>query len=296
MNNFPHTTTELKLDPFEVSVGNGSSLKLRERTHIMGIVNVTPDSFSDGGKFLSKDHAVEHALELIEEGADILDVGGESSRPGSDPVSLDTEMDRVIPVVDGIRKYSSCPISIDTTKAVIAIEALNHGANIINDISALRFDWGMVDVAVKYDAPVILMHMLGMPKTMQIAPVYRDVVVEIISFLLERCAFARSYGVRKFLIDPGFGFGKTVEHNLEMLRRLSEFQSIELPIVIGTSRKSFIGALTGDDVQNRLTGTIATNVYAIMHGAHILRVHDVKEMKRAALLTDAMRHRENRAE
>lgn len=296
MNTSPHTVTEPKLDSFELPFGNGLSLKLRERTHIMGIVNVTPDSFSDGGKFLSKDRAVEHALELVEEGADILDVGGESSRPGSDPVSLDTEMDRVIPVVDGIRKFSSCPISIDTTKAVIAIEALEHGANIINDISALRFDWGMVDVAVKYDAPVILMHMLGMPKTMQIAPAYRNVVGEIISFFQERCAFARSYGVRKLLIDPGFGFGKTVEHNLEMLQRLSEFQSVELPLVIGTSRKSFIGALTGDDAQHRLAGTIATNVYAIMHGAQILRVHDVKEIKRAALLADALRSQENQAE
>ncbi|MFN4217803.1 MAG: dihydropteroate synthase [Candidatus Bipolaricaulia bacterium] len=268
---------------------------LGKRTLVMGILNVTPDSFSDGGKFFSLESALERARQLMREGADILDIGGESTRPGAQPVSLEEELRRVIPVIHAIRKESAVPISVDTYKASVAEAALDAGANIVNDISALRFDPRMVTVVARARVPVVLMHMLGDPRTMQQNPVYTDVVREIKEFLAERIAFARAHGIEKVLIDPGIGFGKTVEHNLEILRRLGELKELGCPILIGTSRKSFIGRLgsTGPEplpIDQRLEGTIASNVIAVFNGAQIVRVHDVAPMKRALAIVDAVRY------
>lgn len=266
---------------------------LGRRTLVMGILNVTPDSFSDGGRFFSLESAVAHARQLIREGADIIDVGGESTRPGAEPVPAEEELRRVLPVIRAIRKEFSVPISIDTYKAIVAEAALAAGANIVNDISALRFDPQMVEVVAHARVPVVLMHMLGTPQTMQQNPVYTDVVREIKEFLGERIAFARAHGIREIIIDPGIGFGKTVAHNVEILRRLSELKDLGCPILIGTSRKSFIGKLGGTEenplpISERLEGTIASNVIAVLHGAQIVRVHDVAAMKRALAIVDAV--------
>ena len=268
-------------------------LGLGKRTLVMGILNVTPDSFSDGGKFFTRESALERARQLIREGADIIDIGGESTRPGAEPVPAAEELSRVIPVIRAIRQESSVPISIDTYKATVAEAALDAGANIVNDISALRFDPQMVKVVARARVPVVLMHMLGEPRTMQQNPVYTDVVREIKEFLGERIAFARAHGIEKIIIDPGIGFGKTVAHNLEILRRLSELKELGCPILIGTSRKSFIGKLGGTEehplpVQERLEGTIASNVIAVLNGAQIVRVHDVAVMKKALAIVDAV--------
>ncbi len=266
---------------------------LGKRTLIMGILNVTPDSFSDGGRFLSVESALARARQLIREGADIIDIGGESTRPGAEPVPTEEELRRVIPVIRAIRQESSVPISIDTYKAAVAQAALEAGANIINDISALRFDPQMARVVADARVPVVLMHMLGTPKTMQQNPVYTDVVREIKGFLAERIVFARAHGIEKIIIDPGIGFGKTVEHNVEILRRLSELKELGCPILIGTSRKSFIGKLGGTEenplpIPERLEGTIASNVIAVLNGAQIVRVHDVAAMKKALAIVDAV--------
>ncbi len=263
----------------------------------MGIVNVTPDSFSDGGRFFSTERAVAHARQLVCEGADILDIGGESSRPGAQPVPFEEELRRVIPVIRAIRREFSVPISIDTYKASVAEAALDAGANIVNDISALRFDSRMVEVVARAGVPVVLMHMQGDPRTMQQNPTYTDVVREIKEFLRERIAYALEHGIekRRIIIDPGIGFGKTVEHNIEILQRLSELKELGCPILIGTSRKSFIGRLGSTTseplpMHERLEGTIASNVIAVMNGAQIVRVHDVAPMKRALAIADAMRY------
>jgi dihydropteroate synthase len=267
----------------------------------MGILNVTPDSFSDGGQFFSLESAVERARQLIREGADIIDVGGESSRPGAQPVPVEEELCRVVPVIRAIRKESSVPISVDTYKAAVAAAALEAGANIINDISALRFDSQMVKVVAQARVPVVLMHMQGEPRTMQQNPVYTDVVREIKEFLAERIAFAQAHGVQHIIIDPGIGFGKTVAHNIEILRRLGELQELGRPILIGTSRKSFIGRLGSATsellpVNQRLEGTIASTVIAVCNGAQIVRVHDVAPMKRALAIVDAVRYDYMRSE
>jgi dihydropteroate synthase len=248
----------------------------------MGIVNVTPDSFSDGGLFLDADAAVEHGRRLAEEGADILDVGGESTRPGAEPVPPHEELERVVPVVSGLAGQAS--VSIDTSKAVVAREALNAGASIVNDVSAFRFDSEMAGVVADAGVDCCLMHMLGEPRTMQRDPRYGDVVGEVRSFLEERLAFAVAEGVReeRVWLDPGIGFGKTVEHNLELLRRLDEIVAIGRPVVIGTSRKSFLGKLAVGGVRSdRLAGTIATNVLALERGASVFRVHDVAQNRDA---------------
>ncbi len=268
---------------------------LGRRTLIMGILNVTPDSFSDGGQFFSLEGAVERARQLIREGADIIDIGGESSRPGAQPVPTEEELRRVIPVIRAIRRESSVPISIDTYKAAVAEAALDAGANMVNDISALRFDPQMVTIVARAQVPVVLMHMQGEPRTMQQNPVYTDVVREIKEFLAGRIAFARAHGIERILIDPGIGFGKTVAHNLEILKRLGELTELHCPILIGTSRKSFIGRLgsTGSEplpIEQRLEGTIASNVIAVLNGAQVVRVHDVAPMKRALAIIDAMRY------
>jgi dihydropteroate synthase len=247
---------------------------------IMGVVNVTPDSFSDGGLFLDADAAVQHGLQLVDEGADILDVGGESTRPGAEPVSADEERQRVLPVVERLARDAGARISIDTTKLGVARAALDAGATLVNDVSAFRFDPGMAALVAETGAGCCLMHMLGEPRTMQQDPRYDDVVSDVKAFLEERLAFAVSEGIdeQRVWLDPGIGFGKTVEHNLELLRRLDEIVAIGRPVVVGTSRKSFLGKLAGGrDEDHRLPGTIATNVLALERGASVFRVHDVAQ-------------------
>jgi dihydropteroate synthase len=247
---------------------------------IMGVVNVTPDSFSDGGQFLDADAAVEHGLRLTAEGADILDIGGESTRPGADPVGEDEELRRVVPVIERLARSGQARLSIDTTKVAGARAALEAGASLVNDVSALRFDPGMAALVADTGAGCCLMHMLGEPRTMQEDPRYDDVVSEVKAFLEERLAFAVAEGIdeERVWLDPGIGFGKTVEHNLELLRRLDEIVAIGRPVVVGTSRKSFLGKLAGGRGEGeRLPGTIATNVLALERGASVFRVHDVGE-------------------
>jgi dihydropteroate synthase len=246
----------------------------------MGVVNVTPDSFSDGGLFLDADAAVEHGLRLTAEGADILDIGGESTRPGSDPVGEDVELGRVVPVIERLARGGEARLSIDTTKVAVARAALEAGATLVNDVSALRFNPGMAELIAETGAGCCLMHMLGEPRTMQEDPRYDDVVSDVKAFLEERLAFALSEGIdeARVWLDPGIGFGKTVEHNLELLRRLDEIVAIGRPVVVGTSRKSFLGKLAGGrDEGERLPGTIATNVLALERGASVFRVHDVAQ-------------------
>jgi dihydropteroate synthase len=243
----------------------------------MGIVNVTPDSFSDGGVFLEADAAVDHGRAMAEEGAAILDVGGESSRPGAAPVPAEEELRRVLPVVERLAGAGH-RVSIDTTKAAVARAALDAGATVVNDISAFRFDPALAGLVAERQADCCLMHMLGDPRTMQEDPRYEDVVSEVKAFLEERLAFATGEGVpeERVWLDPGIGFGKTVAHNLELLRRLDEIVAVGRPVVIGTSRKSFLGKLTGGKPEaERLPGTIATNVIALERGATVFRVHDV---------------------
>jgi dihydropteroate synthase len=245
---------------------------------IMGVVNVTPDSFSDGGLFLDADAAVAHGLRLIGEGADILDIGGESTRPGADPVGEDVELRRVVPVIERLARGGEARLSIDTTKVAVARAAIEAGAGLVNDVSALRLDPEMAGLVAETGAGCCLMHMLGEPRTMQEDPRYDDVVSEVKAFLEERLAFAVSEGIDEHSVwlDPGIGFGKTVEHNLELLRRLDEIVAIGRPVVVGTSRKSFLGKLAGGrDEGERLPGTIATNVLALERGASVFRVHDV---------------------
>jgi dihydropteroate synthase len=243
----------------------------------MGVVNVTPDSFSDGGEFLAADVAVAHCRELVDEGADIVDIGGESTRPGAQPVAVDEELRRVLPVVEGAA-HMGARISIDTTKADVASRAIDAGASIVNDVSALRFDPDLAGVVADAGTECCLMHMLGEPRTMQDDPRYGDVVADVKGFLEERLAFAVGAGIpeERVWLDPGIGFGKSVEHNLELLRRLEEIVAIGRPVVIGTSRKSFLGKLAGGRPEGeRLPGTIATNVLAFERGASVFRVHDV---------------------
>ena len=256
----------------------------------MGILNVTPDSFSDGGLFLKTDDAIRRAEALVEEGAALIDVGGESSRPGSDPVPAEEEIRRVVPVIEHLSKRLPIPISIDTSKAGVARRAIAAGARIINDISALRFDPEMAPLAAETGVPVVLMHMQGTPKEMQARPVYADVVREITAFFESRIRFAEQAGIGRdrILLDPGIGFGKTTEHNLEILARLSEFRSLGRPVLIGPSRKSFIGRVLDLPAEERLEGTAAAVAVGILHGASILRVHDVRAMIRVTRMVEAI--------
>ncbi len=245
---------------------------------VMGVVNVTPDSFSDGGAWLDPDAAVEHGRELVAQGAAILDVGGESTRPGAEPVSEAEELRRVLPVVAGLRD-AGARLSIDTSKAAVAEAALDAGAQIVNDVTALRGDEEMAALVAQRGCDVCLMHMLGEPRTMQRDPRYGDVVADVKAFLEERLAFAVAGGIaeERVWLDPGIGFGKTVDHNLELLRRLDEIAAIGRPVVVGTSRKSFLGTITGREPAGRAVATAATNVLALERGASIFRVHDVAE-------------------
>jgi len=267
-----------------------------KRTYVMGVLNVTPDSFSDGGKFADAKSAVAQAMRMVKEGADIIDVGGESTRPGSEPVRLEEEMRRVIPVIKAIRKKSKIPISIDTCKPEVASTAIAAGADMINDVYGLRGK-GMLETAAKLGVPVIIMHMLGKPKDMQANPQYKDVVAESIEFLRERICAAHGAGIKDIIIDPGIGFGKRtsqgaagIEDNCEILRRLAEYKTLGLPILIGPSRKRFIGNVLGGLPENeRLEGTLAACAAAAMNGANIVRVHDVKEAVRAIKIADAVK-------
>ena len=255
---------------------------------IMGILNVTPDSFSDGGQYFEKNTAIEHALEMVENGADIIDIGGESTRPFSDPVSLDEEISRVIPVIEGVRKNSDVCISIDTTKSIVASKALDFGASIINDVSAMEFDPLMADVAIEFDCPIIIMHMKGTPKNMQDNPKYESLISDIKDYLIERIDFAVSKGVhhKKIIIDPGIGFGKTIENNFEIINNLNHFVQLNFPVLLGASRKSFIGISLNLPEKDRLEGSLAANVIGLQQGAKIFRVHDVAETKKALLVAN----------
>lgn len=261
----------------------------------MGVLNVTPDSFSDGGKFLDIDRAVEHAREMARAGADIIDIGGESTRPGAAPVGAEEEGRRVIPVVE---QLSDLLVSVDTTKAEVAEKALGAGARIVNDISALRFDPRMVEVVRQAGAGVVLMHRQGTPQTMQQDPQYEDVVTEVRTFLAERIEFAVAHGLKKsqIAVDPGIGFGKTVAHNLQLLARLEELGPLGCPVVVGTSRKSFLanvlaprGAGPGREADYRLWGTAATVAWAVEHGARVVRVHDVAAMTNVVRMVEAVK-------
>jgi len=263
------------------------------RTLIMGILNVTPDSFSDGGRFLVLENAVARGLQMVEEGADIIDIGGESTRPGAKPVQTPEEIARTIPVIKKLREKTSALISIDTQKADVARTALAAGANIINDVSALA-DPGMAAVAAETGAGLVLMHMLGTPETMQNDPRYDDVVSSVWNFLEERMAFAVERGValEQVVIDPGIGFGKTDEHNLALLKGIPQLASAGRPVLVGASRKSFIGRMTGGGSDDRLAGSLGVAAFAVLRGAHILRVHDVKESCDAVRLVDTLRTNE----
>ncbi|KGM38282.1 dihydropteroate synthase [Alkalispirochaeta odontotermitis] len=276
----------------------GHTLELGHQTCIMGVVNVTPDSFSDGGKFFDCDTAVAQGVKLAADGAAIVDVGGESTRPFSDPVSVEQEIQRVVPVIEKLSRRISIPISIDTTKAEVARRALEAGASIINDVAALRFDPELAAVAVDYDTPVILMHMLGDPKRMQQSPRYDNLIQEIRTFLADAAKRAQNLGISpdKIILDPGIGFGKTVDHNLLLIRQLHDFASLNTPLLIGASRKSFIrkllkGAAESDiapDLPLVETGSQATVAAAILNGAHIVRVHDVAGSLATARIVDAI--------
>ncbi|MCY2959608.1 MAG: dihydropteroate synthase [Planctomycetota bacterium] len=262
------------------------------RLRLMGVVNVTPDSFSDGGEHLDPSRAVARALALVAEGADLLDIGGESTRPGSDPVSVEEELRRVVPVITELAKLTRIPISTDTRRAAVARAALEAGATIVNDVSAGLADAAMLAVVAKHKASFVAMHMQGEPRTMQTAPRYDEVVAEVANFLRERCFRALEAGIarHRLWIDPGIGFGKTLEHNLELLRRLPELRSLGLPILLGVSRKSFIPKITGVDTppEQRIGGTAAAVTLGVLGGAEILRVHDVAVMREAALVARAI--------
>lgn len=258
----------------------------------MGIVNVTPDSFSDGGKYFSLQKAVDHALRIIDEGADIIDIGGESTRPGAEPVSLDEELNRVIPVIESICKKVSIPISIDTYKSIVAEEAIKAGATMINDISGLRFDPAMPEIVSRYKVPVIIMHINGSPRNMQQKPCYEALIPEIIEYLRYSIIIATQAGVDEnmIIVDPGIGFGKLPEHNLEIIKNLREFSNLGKPILIGVSRKSFIGRILNErSPEKRVEGTASAVAISVINGANIVRVHDVEFMAKVVKIADAIK-------
>jgi dihydropteroate synthase len=269
-------------DPFEWRVGM-RRLRALDQPLLMGIVNVTPDSFSDGGSFLGVDSAVEHALQLAEEGADILDIGGESTRPGAEPVPPDEELRRVIPVIERLRDGTPIPISIDTSKAVVAKAAIDAGASIVNDISGLTFDPEMVTVCSASDCGIVCMHIQGDPQSMQRNPSYDDVVREVRDHLDRRLAHLEQRGIsrERVAIDPGIGFGKTAEHNLELLSHVAELRSLGRPVLIGHSRKRFLKQLLGRPIDERLSGSIGVAIAVASQSADILRVHDVRAVRDA---------------
>ena len=270
----------------------GKTLRTGKRTLIMGILNVTPDSFYDGGKYSSVESALERAREMVEEGADIIDVGGESSRPGSLPVSKDEELSRILPVIKAISDELDVPISVDTYRAEVAEEAIKAGAGMVNDITAMGGDDGMAKVVSEHGVPICLMHMKGTPQNMQKNPHYDDTMAEITKFLHERAEYAMAKGIdeKNIILDPGIGFGKRtgegIEDNCEIIARLAELKSLGFPVLVGASRKTFIGNLSNTRVEERLEGSLGAEAMAIANGADILRVHDVKETKRMAMVVD----------
>lgn len=270
--------------------GRSGQGNARVRPLVMGVLNITPDSFSDGGRFYDADAAVAHAEQLVSEGADLLDVGGESTRPGSQRVEATEQLRRILPALSRIAKLPMV-ISVDTTLSEVARAAVEHGAHVINDISAGRDDPGMFPLAARLGTPIVLMHMLGQPATMQDAPSYTDVVAEVSQFLEERMRIAESHGVSRgnILLDPGIGFGKQVEHNLTLIRDLSQFASLGRPLVVGTSRKRFIGRITGETTPaDRVIGTAASVAWTVANGAAIVRVHDVRPMIQVVRLIRAI--------
>ncbi len=269
----------------------GHSLDLGKRTHVMGVLNVTPDSFSDGGLYFQSEKAIEHGLRLAQDGADIIDVGGESTRPFSKEVSLQEELDRVVPVIEALNRTVQVPISIDTCKAEVARQALKAGASIINDISALRFDTDIISVAAEAGVPVILMHMQGTPGDMQKNPFYENLITEILDFLKQAVDRAVSGGIENdmIIVDPGIGFGKTVEHNLEIIKELGQFRVLGHPVLLGTSNKTFIGHILNNEPHERDTGTMATIAAGVLNGADIVRVHNVKKAVETVKIVDAIK-------
>ncbi|MGZ4120005.1 MAG: dihydropteroate synthase [Actinomycetota bacterium] len=274
----------------DLPLADGRVLLLSERAHVMGILNVTPDSFSDGGRYFDVEAALKQGIALADDGADLIDVGGESTRPGADPVETAEEIRRVVPVIEALADAVSVPISIDTMKAEVARAALDAGAAVVNDVSAGRFDPSLLRLVADRGAPVVLMHMLGEPRTMQQNPTYRDVVAEVAAFLDARASDARATGIApdRIVIDPGFGFGKTPAHNLVLLKELRRFTELGHAVLVGTSRKSFIGATLDLPIEQRLEGTAATVALAIANGAAIVRVHDVEPMRRVASMVEAV--------
>jgi dihydropteroate synthase len=267
----------------------GNRFDFLSRTHVMGILNVTPDSFSDGGSYMDVEAAVAHGEAMERDGADFIDIGGESSRPDADSVSLEEEIRRVVPVIERLARRVKVPLSVDTTKAEVADAAVRAGASIINDISGMSFDPLMPAVAARHGATVVVMHMRGSPKTMQQHPKYENVIREVYEFLSQQLKRAREYGIAQLIVDPGIGFGKNLEHNLDLMKGLETFSWLGCPILVGPSRKSFIGTLLDLPVDQRLEGTAAAVTACILRGAHIIRVHDVKEMKRVAVVADALK-------
>jgi dihydropteroate synthase len=265
------------------------SLDLALKTAVMGILNVTPDSFSDGGKFFDKTTAVDHALRMVDDGADIIDVGGLSTRPGSAPVEVEEEIRRAVPAIESIAAKVDVPVSIDTYRADVARRAIDAGASMINDISGLRFDHQMAEVAAKADVPVIVMHIKGTPRDMQKTPTYEALIPEILDYLRESIRVARDAGIKHVFIDPGIGFGKTFDHNLEIIHNIREFTKLGYPVLVGPSRKAFIGEILGGaPADDRLEGTAAVVTACVLGGAHVVRVHDVKEMARVVRVADAI--------
>ena len=265
-----------------------SWLKSPNKTLIMGILNITPDSFSDGGKFLDSQVAANHAIKMIENGADMIDVGGESSRPGAKPVLIDEELKRILPVIKAIREKSDCLISVDTYKSKVAEAALNLGADLINDISSLSFDGKMAGVISAYKVPLVLMHMQGVPENMQLNPLYVNIINDLITFFKSKISIAKEAGVSNnmIILDPGIGFGKRVDDNFEIIRELKQICNMGYPILLGTSRKSFIGDTLGLPINDRLEGTLASVAIGVLNGSKILRVHDIIEVRRTVTIVE----------
>jgi dihydropteroate synthase len=275
---------------YTIALNGGRTIEVGERTVVVGVLNVTPDSFSDGGLSFEPARAVDRALEMESEGADVIEIGGESTRPGASRLSVDEELSRVLPVLSGLVGRLRAAIAVDTYKSEVAAAAISEGASIINDVSALRFDPAVADVVAREHAALVLMHMRGEPATMQKIEPSLDIFAEIESDLGAAIQLAESRGVKRnqIVIDPGIGFGKTLEQNLAIINHLERFGSFDMPLMIGTSRKSFIGRLTGRRERERVFGTAASVAAAIIRGAHIVRVHDVKEMIEVTRVTDAL--------
>ena len=265
-----------------------SWLQSPSKTLVMGVLNLTPDSFSDGGLFTTKEKALDHCLKMINEGADLIDVGGESTRPGSDPLSINEELDRTIPIIEKIRSITDCTISIDSYKSEVVEAALNVGANIVNDISGLTFDHNMAELISQKNAPIIMMHINGKPKIMQQNPQYDNLLKDILDFFSRQLKLAQSAGIdsSKIILDPGLGFGKKVEHNFELIRKLPQICAMGFPVLVGPSRKSFIGEALNLPINDRIEGTMASITASIINGARIVRVHDIQKTRRTVTITE----------